>query len=275
MAKLPVPFDNPHTYPGHSGVDYPKPRGTVFRASGNGQVVSLGRNSRGGFYIWVQYDGGPLVGYHHMDSHNGCPPLRSFTRDGTQLGFVGSLGQFSTGPHLHSEVAGNATTAGYWKFFDSTRVVGQGSGGGTTPPNPGDDDMSVQDIYDARDGDGRNMLDLARQIRADLTVVQAALTKEARLNASADYQAFAQMSQRAFRYDVRPLGVGADYKLGATVFESLAGAQNTPISEAQVKQIADAVVAAVGKPTVTIDYEAIAKRVNDVADERSLKRYTK
>lgn len=44
-----------------------------------------------------------------------------------------------------------------------------------TGTNPQEDDMSVQDIYDARDGDGRNVLDLGRQIRADLTSVQKQL----------------------------------------------------------------------------------------------------
>lgn len=140
-SRLPIPFNNPATYVGHSGVDYAQARGTTFRASGPGRVVSRGRNSRGGFYIWVQYDAGPLVGYHHMDSHAGCPALGARVVEGTPLGHVGNTGN-STGPHLHSEVSGHATTAGYWRFFDPTRVVGSGSasGGGTNPtpskPNP-------------------------------------------------------------------------------------------------------------------------------------------
>lgn len=133
MARLPIPFNNPKTYPGHSGVDFGQARGTIFRASGPGTVKTLSRNDRGGFYIWVQYDNGPLVGYHHMDSHNGCPAVGARVQEGSQLGFVGSLGAKSTGPHLHSEVAGHATTAGYWQFFDPSRVVGGGStAGGST-----------------------------------------------------------------------------------------------------------------------------------------------
>lgn len=134
MSKLPIPFDNPATYEGHSGVDYPQPRGTVFRASGPGTVTTLGRNARGGFYIWVQYDDSGLVGYHHMDSHDGCPDPWTRVDEGTRLGYVGNTGN-STGPHLHSEVSGAATTDGYWRFFDSERVVGQGqpSGGGSAP----------------------------------------------------------------------------------------------------------------------------------------------
>lgn len=153
MTKLPMPFGNPKTYPGHSGVDYPVGRGTIFRASGPGRVITRSRNDRGGFYVWVQYDNGPLVGYHHMDSHNGVPWVGTRVQEGTQLGYVGSLGKFSTGPHLHSEVSGHATTAGYWQFFDRNRVVGQ-PGPGPTPPKPTpvpeEDDMIAVHIKDGR-----------------------------------------------------------------------------------------------------------------------------
>jgi hypothetical protein len=55
-----------------------------------------------------------------------------------------------------------------WHFEYSTsrdHHLAAPTGSGATP---GDDDMSTQDIYDARDGDGRNMLDLGRQIRDDI-----------------------------------------------------------------------------------------------------------
>jgi peptidoglycan hydrolase-like protein with peptidoglycan-binding domain len=123
-----MPFNNPHTYDGHSGVDFPVPKGTIFRASGHGQVKTKSKNPRGGYYIWVQYDTGALVGYHHMNSHNGCPNVGDWVNESSQLGFTGDLGERVTGPHLHSEVAGHATTAGYWQFFDPQRVVGGGTG---------------------------------------------------------------------------------------------------------------------------------------------------
>lgn len=132
MAKLPIPFNNPATYPGHSGIDFAQPRGTIFRASGSGVVTTLSRNDAGGYYIWVKYDALPFaVGYHHMDSHNGCPRVGTRVNEGDRLGYVGNSGH-STGPHLHSEVDQNRTTAGYWKYFDSSRVVGGGSTAGST-----------------------------------------------------------------------------------------------------------------------------------------------
>lgn len=153
MPKLPIPFDNPATYPGHSGVDYGQPRGTIFRASAAGTVTNLGRNAAGGFYIWVQYDNGPHVGYHHMDSHRGCPGRGSRVAEGTQLGHVGNTGN-STGPHLHSEVDGHRTTAGYWQFFDRNRIVGDASGGSTTPSTPSTLEDEMKFLYVDNDGKG-------------------------------------------------------------------------------------------------------------------------
>lgn len=150
---LPIPFSNPATYAGHSGVDYGGHAGEPFPASAPGYVVTLGRNERGGYYIWVQYDNGPLVGYHHMNSHVGCPAAGTRFSYGQRLGYVGWSGHVvppgRAGAHLHSEVSGYATTDGYWKFFDRNKVVGSGSGagsGGSTPapkptPNDEEDDM--------------------------------------------------------------------------------------------------------------------------------------
>lgn len=122
---LPVPFGNPYDYPKHTGIDFPQPKGTPFRASGPGRVSSVDYGARPGHTVWVQYDGGPNVGYCHMDSPTTDVRLGDRVHEGTVLGRVGKLGTGSTGYHLHVEVAGHATAAGFWRFFDRTRVVGQ------------------------------------------------------------------------------------------------------------------------------------------------------
>ena len=131
MARLPIPFGNPTTYPGHSGVDYGQPRGTIFRASGSGVVTRRTYNSRCGNAVWVQYDAMPKgaeTGHCHLDNYNDSPPVGTRFGEGAALGRVGNTGN-STGPHLHAEVSGYATTDGYWKWFDPNRVVGGGGGG--------------------------------------------------------------------------------------------------------------------------------------------------
>lgn len=139
---LPIPFNNPYTYPGHSGVDFPQPRGTPFRASGPGYVSSIDYGPRPGHTVWVKYDYGPNVGYCHMDRRTTYVERWQRVDEGTVLGEVGALGTFSTGPHLHVEIAGHATTAGFWRYFTRDRVVGDGApaGGGApvdiTPPIP-------------------------------------------------------------------------------------------------------------------------------------------
>lgn len=149
---LPIPFGNPATYAGHSGVDFAQPRGTIFRASGSGVVGRRSSNARGGNLVWVDYDGYPGVAYAHLDDYRDSPPVGSRVREGDVLGHVGNSGH-STGPHLHVEVYGNATTAGFWRFFTAARVVGAGSaaGGSATLPREWDEMASKQEIKEALD----------------------------------------------------------------------------------------------------------------------------
>lgn len=135
--KLPIPFDNPATYPGHSGVDFAQPRGTPFCASGPGVIGRRNSTARGGNIVWVDYDGYPGVAHAHLDDYTDSPAVGTRVYEGDVIGRVGNSG-FSTGPHLHVEVYGHATTAGFWRFFDRNRVVGAGvpSGGSTPLPIP-------------------------------------------------------------------------------------------------------------------------------------------
>lgn len=134
MAKLCKPFERWTTYAGHGGIDFPRARGTVIPASGPGVVYHRNTTERGGNQIWVRYDlNGAEVGYCHMDSFAGCPAVGTRVKAGTRLGYVGSKGKFSTGPHLHIEINGHSGSAGVWRFFDQGCTVGGGSpAGGST-----------------------------------------------------------------------------------------------------------------------------------------------
>lgn len=145
--RLPMPFQHWTTYPGHSGIDYPYATGTPILASGPGYVHHKNYTDRGGFQIWISYDGySKRVGYSHMNNYKGCPPNGSRVREGSLIGYVGSRGSKSTGPHLHSEIGGAPGSAAYWDYFDPNNWVGK------TPPTPNptpqperneDDDMIV------------------------------------------------------------------------------------------------------------------------------------
>lgn len=138
MTVLPRPFDRWTTYPGHGGIDYPAPRGTLVRASGPGFIDFSGYYSpRGGFAKFITYDCGCRHGYYHFDSDRGLG-VGARVDYGTPFAFVGSLGLNSTGPHLHHEVwnghAGIIRPPAYWEHVDQSRYVGDGSTAGDEHP---------------------------------------------------------------------------------------------------------------------------------------------
>jgi peptidoglycan hydrolase-like protein with peptidoglycan-binding domain len=123
---LPIPFNNPTTYPGHSGVDFPQPLGTSIPASGSGVVTFSGwQNDRAGYATQVRYDGGPTVLYCHQPEYADRPAAGTRVVRGTHIGRVGSTGH-STGPHLHLEImlgGGANTYAGVWRYFSVDMTV--------------------------------------------------------------------------------------------------------------------------------------------------------
>lgn len=132
MPKLPMPFSNPDTYPGHSGVDFGQSRGTRIPASGPGVVTVVGpAKPVPGYVTWVRYDAFPNVevGYAHQDTGD-RPAAGTRVEEGSWLGYVGSRGLNSTGPHLHLEIDPGGTDSSVWLYFDRNRVVGGGGGGG-------------------------------------------------------------------------------------------------------------------------------------------------
>lgn len=147
---LPRPFKDWNTYPGHGGIDYPYPRNTPVFASGPGVIDWSGYYSaRGGYAKFITYDNGERQGYYHFDREQGLG-RGSRVDYGTAFAYVGSLGQLSTGPHLHHEVWRNGTIIkppAYWNYVDRNSYVGDGSsagGGGNPFPNP-EEDMGTID----------------------------------------------------------------------------------------------------------------------------------
>ncbi|UGS26586.1 M23 family metallopeptidase [Microbacterium resistens] len=140
---LPIPFDNPSTYPGHAGVDFGQSRGTLIPASGPGVVSALTYAPKPGYVTWVRYDEYPdyEVGYCHQDSPD-RPAIGTRVNEGDWLGWVGSTGTNSDGPHLHLETDPGGTYEAVWDLFTAARIVGRATTP-TPPPNvPKEDPMS-------------------------------------------------------------------------------------------------------------------------------------
>ena len=246
---IPIPFGNPYTYAGHSGVDFPQMRGTPFRASGPGVVSSIDYSPRAGHTVWVRYDNGPNVGYCHMDYRTSNVRVGQRVEEGAVLGLVGSLGLASTGPHLHVEVAGHATTAGFWKFFDRNRVVGQGSSAGEETKGP---------FMSLSSAEQREMLNLLRDVQNrvrgpldqpyDMLQGISGSTNNIQNILGGNLSSENQVALFQNVEVVRRL---------AEAFEPVA------ITDAQIKAIADAVAAQIGQSGATIDYGKVADSVRD------------
>lgn len=85
----------------HTGVDYPRPEGTLISAVQPGKVTQAGWIDGYGNSVTVSHPGGTSSFYGHMSSINvksGQP-----VEPGVVLGKVGSTGR-STGPHVHFEI---------------------------------------------------------------------------------------------------------------------------------------------------------------------------
>ena len=89
----------------HSGVDISAPRGKTVRAPAKGKVVAAAYDSKMGNFIRISHRYGIETTYGHLS--------KMLVRDGQEvkrgdvLGLVGSTGRYSTGPHLHYQVAVN------------------------------------------------------------------------------------------------------------------------------------------------------------------------
>jgi len=89
-------------YPGHTGVDIPRPAGTPIFASAAGTVVRAVNSTVGyGRHVVIDHHNGYTTWYAHMQVIHAYVGQR--VNQGDVIGLVGSTGR-STGNHLHFEV---------------------------------------------------------------------------------------------------------------------------------------------------------------------------
>ncbi|GJL51564.1 MAG: peptidase M24 [Nitrospirales bacterium] len=89
----------------HAGIDIGSPRGTEVRAPSAGKVVVAAYDARMGKFIRIDHGFGIETTYGHLSKMN--VKYGQKVNRGMLIGLVGSTGKFSTGPHLHYQVAVN------------------------------------------------------------------------------------------------------------------------------------------------------------------------
>lgn len=89
----------------HAGVDISVPRGKTVRAPAKGKVVVAAYDSRMGNFIRINHRYGVETTYGHLSKI--LVRYGQEVKRGDVLGLVGSTGRFSTGPHLHYQIAVN------------------------------------------------------------------------------------------------------------------------------------------------------------------------
>ena len=89
----------------HAGVDISAPRGETVRAPAKGKVVVAAYDTRMGNFIRINHRYGVETTYGHLSKM--LVRKGQYVKRGDVLGQVGSTGRFSTGPHLHYQIAVN------------------------------------------------------------------------------------------------------------------------------------------------------------------------
>ena len=89
----------------HAGVDIVAPKGEEVRAPAKGKVVVTSYDSKMGNYVRINHRHGIETTYGHLSKI--LVRYGQEVKRGDLLGRVGSTGRFSTGPHLHYQVAVN------------------------------------------------------------------------------------------------------------------------------------------------------------------------
>ncbi|RMH37142.1 MAG: M23 family metallopeptidase [Nitrospirae bacterium] len=89
----------------HAGIDIGAPTGTPVQAPANGKVVVAAYDTRMGKFVRIDHGYGVETTYGHLSKI--LVKYGQKVRRGDIIGHVGSTGKFSTGPHLHYQIAVN------------------------------------------------------------------------------------------------------------------------------------------------------------------------
>ncbi len=99
----------------HTGVDLAANQGTAICATAAGVVVAASYSDAYGYYVSLSHGSGYGSFYGHMTNYIVAPG--DSVSQGQIIGYVGSTGVYSTGPHLHFEISVNGSTVNPMEYI--------------------------------------------------------------------------------------------------------------------------------------------------------------
>lgn len=221
----------------------------IIRAVAAGTVVAVGTPagwSGGGTQVWVQHDGF-LTRSLHMVKSSPVVKVGQAVAAGDPLGTMGMTGT-ATGVHLHLEVVVNNTQIDPVPFI-ADRLATTAGGANASEEDDMFTDQDRANLTSVMLALGASDLNATNEpsIRTAVKILQAI---DGQVNGLPD-------ALKAIMSQVN----GAPEVLARIL-------DKAPITDAQVKIIADAVAKQTGASASTLDYAAIAKAVNDDAARR-------
>lgn len=93
----------------HNGIDLASYHGTPVYASKTGEVTKVVNSYLYGKYVIINHGDGFSTYYGHLSAFNNLS-VGQIVKQGEVIGYVGSTGVYSTGPHLHFGVYYNGST---------------------------------------------------------------------------------------------------------------------------------------------------------------------
>ncbi|WP_341945642.1 M23 family metallopeptidase [Microbacterium sp. LWH11-1.2] len=238
------------------GTDFFCPIGTPVLAPGNGRIYDTGDSiwPATGRWVGIDLDNGMRFRALHLSS---IRRSQGFVRRGEVIGWSGASGYGEEDWSWNvAETGGAHTHVTLWPTHDSNYGYDRNGNPYTV------DFMDYADTSGSASGGGGDQEDdmFTDDDRNKQNAIYAAIYGPENLGA-AQLKWVNQDGPRSGEYGL----LDTEYRTQELVAQALT---KPPITPEQVKAIADAVVASVGKPTVSLDYAAIAKSVNDDAAKR-------
>lgn len=141
----------------HAGADFPYPGlGAPLYAVANATVDAVGHSDAGGNWVRLRLDDGVEAIYFHMQARS---PLHAGARiaQSSVVGYMGSTGSSTTGPHLHFETRRGGASFDPIPYLDAGIAAAGGAQPFPQPDEEQDEDMKNSGFYYTRSADKKRV----------------------------------------------------------------------------------------------------------------------